>query len=133
VTQKGDHGPYIQSERLDLYKKYAEELVASGKAYHCFCSVERLTEVREEQARNKQAPKYDKHCLALASDEVNKKLAASEPYVIRLNVSGERGDVIFDDLVRGQVKINVRDIDDQVLMKSDGFPTYHLGASSMIT
>ena len=126
VIQKGDHGPYIQSERLDIYKKYADELVANGKAYHCFCTAERLTQVREEQAHNKQAPKYDKHCLALTSSEVTKKLAAGAPHVLRLNILSDRGDVMFDDMVRGQVKINVRDIDDQVLMKSDGFPTYHL-------
>lgn len=126
VIEIGGFGPYIQSERLDIYKKYVDELVAGGKAYHCFCSAERLTQVREEQAKNKQAPKYDKHCLALASDEVTKRLAAGESHVLRLNISLERGDVVFDDLVRGQVKINARDIDDQVLMKSDGFPTYHL-------
>lgn len=128
VIQKGAFGPYIQSERLDIYKKYAEELVKNGKAYHCFCSAERLTQVREEQMKNKQAPKYDKHCLTLASEEVQKKIVAGEPYVLRLNVLEKRGDVIFDDLIRGQVKINVRDIDDQVLMKSDGFPTYHLAS-----
>ncbi|MEK9151085.1 MAG: glutamate--tRNA ligase [Patescibacteria group bacterium] len=126
VIEIGNSGPYIQSERLDIYKKYADELVTSGKAYHCFCTAERLTSVREEQARNKQAPKYDKHCLALAPDEVMKRLTAGEPHVLRLNIPSERGDVAFDDMVRGQVKINVQDIDDQVLMKSDGFPTYHL-------
>lgn len=126
IIEIGSFGPYIQSERLDIYKQYADALLGSGKAYHCFCSAERLTQVREEQAKNKQAPKYDKHCLALAPDEVTKRLAAGESHVLRLNISSEKGDVAFDDMVRGQVKINVRDIDDQVLMKSDGFPTYHL-------
>jgi glutamyl-tRNA synthetase len=128
VIQKGDSGPYIQSERLDIYKKYAEELVRNGKAYHCFCSAKRLTQVREEQAKNKQAPKYDKYCLTLAPEEVQKKISDDEPYVVRLNVIDTRGDVIFDDIVRGEVKINASDIDDQVLMKSDGFPTYHLAS-----
>ncbi len=126
IISKGDRGPYIQSERLDIYKKYADELIASGKAYHCFCSPERLTNIREEQARHKQAPKYDKHCITLASDEVQKRLEAGESHVLRLNVDPERGDIVFDDMVRGQVKINTRDIDDPVLLKSDGFATYHL-------
>lgn len=128
MVQRGSNGPYIQSERLDTYKKYADELAANGKAYHCFCSAERLAQIREEQARQKQAPKYDKHCLTLTPDEVRKKLDTDEPHVLRLNISAERGDVVFDDMVRGQVKIHVRDIDDQVLMKSDGFPTYHLAS-----
>lgn len=128
ITEVGDSGPYIQSERLDLYKKYADELVESGKAYYCFCSAERLAQIREEQTRQKQAPKYDKHCLSLAPDTVAKRLTAGEPYVLRLNISSDRGDVVFSDIVRGQVKIHVRDIDDQVLMKSDGFPTYHLAS-----
>jgi glutamyl-tRNA synthetase len=128
VTQKGAFAPYIQSERLDIYKKYSDELVANEKAYLCFCTPERLILVREEQSRNKQATKYDKHCLTLSPEEIQKKISASEPYVLRLNVALTRGDVIFDDIVRGSVKINVRDIDDQVLMKSDGFPTYHLAS-----
>lgn len=123
-----DEGPYIQSERLEIYKKYADDLVKNRKTYPCFCTPERLTKVREEQMKNKQAPKYDKHCLALAETEIQNKIKNGEPYAIRLNVSEERNDVIFDDIVRGEVKINVRDIDDQVLMKSDGFPTYHLAS-----
>lgn len=126
LTQKGDKGPYIQSERLDIYRQYADELIANDKAYHCFCTAERLEQVRAEQTANKQAPRYDKHCLSLMKDDVQRRIDAGEPHVIRLNVSVERGDIIFDDLVRGQVKINAKDIDDQVLMKSDGFPTYHL-------
>lgn len=124
----GGFGPYIQSKRLEIYKKYAEDLVKNSKAYHCFCTQERLTKVREEQMKNKQAPKYDKHCLALSPEEIKKKIENSEPYVLRLNVSEKHGDIIFNDIVRGEVKINVRDIDDQVLMKSDGFPTYHLAS-----
>lgn len=126
TVEVGTYGPYIQSERLSLYREYAEKLIGNGRAYYCFCSAERLEQVREEQMKNKQAPKYDKHCLSLPQDEVKRKLQAGEPHVIRLNVSDARGDIVFDDLVRDQVKINVKDIDDQVLMKSDGFPTYHL-------
>ncbi|OGI14131.1 MAG: glutamate--tRNA ligase [Candidatus Moranbacteria bacterium RIFCSPHIGHO2_12_FULL_54_9] len=126
IIESGDFGPYIQSERLDIYKQYADELIASGKAYHCFCSAERLTEVREAQAKNKQAPKYDKYCLSLAADERKQKVTSGVPCVIRLNVLEEHGDVVFADLVRGEVRIRTQDIDDQVLVKSDGFPTYHL-------
>ncbi len=126
MVEVGEHGPYIQSERLDIYRQYADELLANGKAYHCFCTAERLEQVRAEQSANKQAPRYDKHCLALPKDEVERRINAGEPHVIRLNVSIDRGDIVFDDLVRGSVKINAKDIDDQVLMKSDGFPTYHL-------
>src|SRR3990167_2671098 len=126
IIESGDFGPYIQSERLDIYKQYADELIASGKAYHCFCSAERLTEVREAQAKNKQAPKYDKYCLSLAADERKQKVTSGVPCVIRLNVLEEHGDVVFADLVRGEVGIRTQDIDDQVLVKSDGFPTYHL-------
>ncbi len=125
-AEVGEFGPYIQSKRLDIYKEHAEQLIKNGKAYHCFCSAERLEQVREEQTKNKQAPKYDKRCLSLSADEAQAKLANGEPYVIRLNVSEERGEVAFGDLVRGEVKIHAKDIDDQVLMKSDGFPTYHL-------
>jgi glutamyl-tRNA synthetase len=126
LVQKGDVGPYIQSERLELYRKYADELVAKKKAYHCFCATERLEAMRTEQMKNKQAPKYDKQCLLLSDEEISKRKEAGEPFVIRLNVLVERGDVVFTDLVRGEVKFNVKDVDDQVLMKSDGFPTYHL-------
>ncbi|MFZ2984246.1 MAG: glutamate--tRNA ligase, partial [Candidatus Moraniibacteriota bacterium] len=126
ILETGDKGPYTQSKRLDVYKQYADELIASKKAYYCFCSAERLDEVRAEQTKNKQAPKYDKHCLSLAPDELRQKMEANESHVIRFNVLPERGDIVFRDLVREQVTINVRDIDDSVLMKSDGFPTYHL-------
>lgn len=123
VIQKGEVGPYIQSERLSLYKEYAEKLLNSKRAYYCFCTPERLHELRAEQTRNKQAPKYDKHCLALTSDEVQQELSSGKPYVIRLDISEARGVVLFDDMIRGQVSVHARDIDDQVLIKSDGFPT----------
>lgn len=125
-VQKGDFGPYIQSERLKLYRKYAEELVVKKKAYYCFCTADRLAVMREEQARNKQAPKYDKRCLSLSDAEIAKRKDAGEPFVIRFNVPIERGDICFRDLIRGEVRFHAKDIDDQVLMKSDGFPTYHL-------
>lgn len=125
LAEKGDFGPYTQSERLPIYRKYVDELVAGGKAYRCFCSAERLEEVRAEQARNKQAPKYDRHCLHLSEEEVHRNLESGQPHVIRMIVPDDR-DISFADLVRGEIRFHTRDVDDQVLMKSDGFPTYHL-------
>lgn len=126
VVEKGEAGPYVQSSRLSLYKEYIEKLLENGQAYHCFCTPERLEELRNEQSKNKQAPKYDKYCLGLSKEEVGERLASGMSHVVRLNVVPERGVVVFEDLVRGKVSIHVKDIDDQVLMKSDGFPTYHL-------
>jgi glutamyl-tRNA synthetase len=121
----GPYEPYTQSERLPLYKKYAEQLVADGKAYYCFCSSERLEALRESQREAKVPPKYDKHCRNLSEEEVQQKLAAGEPHVIRLAVpSGET--ITFNDLIRGQIDTPSDSVDDQVLLKSDGFPTYHL-------
>ncbi|OGI21496.1 MAG: glutamate--tRNA ligase [Candidatus Moranbacteria bacterium RIFCSPHIGHO2_01_FULL_55_24] len=126
IGEKGAYGPYQQSKRLALYKEYAEKLVASRKAYRCFCTAERLEEVRKEQAAAKQAPKYDKHCANLSEEDVQALIDSGVGHVIRLNIDPERGEIIFQDLVRGEVKIHAKDVDDQVLMKSDGFPTYHL-------
>lgn len=125
VVEVGEYGPYQQSKRLPIYKEYAEKLIASGHAYHCFCTPERLTSLREEQQKNKQAPKYDKHCLSLSREQIGDWLTAGESYVIRLNVPVEQ-EVSFEDMVRGEVTFSTRDVDDQVLLKSDGFPTYHL-------
>ncbi len=121
----GDYGPYLQSERLDIYKQHAQQLIASGDAYYCFCNAERIEKVREEQKAIGIQPRYDKHCLALSKEEVQQKLDAGEPYVIRLNVR-PGGVVGFDDEIREHVEFSTDVIDDQVLMKSDGFPTYHL-------
>jgi len=121
----GDCGPYMQSERLDIYKKYADELVNKNRAYYCFCSAERLTALREEQQKNKQQGMYDKHCLHLSKEEVQENLAKGLPYVIRLNV--EKGkQIVINDVIRGVVEFHSDIIDDQVLLKSDGYPTYHL-------
>ncbi len=126
VIEKGAHGPYEQSKRLPLYREYVDQLLTNKQAYYCFCTHERLEELRNEQTKSKQAPKYDKHCLSLAQEECQKKLTEKVPFVIRLNVNPERGAVVFQDMVRGKVSIHTKDVDDQVLMKSDGFPTYHL-------
>ena len=125
--QKGDFGPYIQSERLDIYKKYIDELIKNDYAYYCFCSQERLGEMRKNQQLQKLAPMYDGKCRGLGKDEIQKLLDEKTPYVIRLKVSKE-GFTEFDDLIYGKIKIENKTIDDQVLMKSDGFPTYHLAS-----
>lgn len=122
----GDFGPYMQSQRLDIYKHYAEKLISKGKAYYCFCTAERLTELRklQEQQKLPQA-KYDKHCLNLTEKEIKSNLEAGLPFVIRLNVEPNQK-IIFDDVIRNRVEFDSNNVDDQVLIKSDGYPTYHL-------
>lgn len=124
VIQKGDVGPYIQSERLDIYKKYAEQAIADGRAYYCFCTPERLELMRNEQTKAKQAPMYDRLCLRLSQEEKTKKISDGEPFVIRQKIDTE-GTTRYEDLVRGVVEIKNSLLDDQVLMKSDGYPTYN--------
>jgi glutamyl-tRNA synthetase len=121
----GPHAPYTQSERLDLYKKHAQELIDKDLAYHCFCSSERLENVRQRQIALKMPPAYDRHCRDLSKDEVAKRLANNETSVIRMKIPLE-GAIIFKDLIRGKIEIAYKAVDDQVLIKSDGFPTYHL-------
>lgn len=117
--------PYYQSERLDIYKKYVEILLKEDKAYYCFCSWERLKNLREEQTSLWLPTKYDGQCRYLTEDEIKEKLDSKTPYTIRLKVPKER-EVIFDDVVKWKVKVHTKDIDDQVLLKTDWFPTYHL-------
>ncbi len=121
----GPYAPYRQSERLAIYKKYAEELVKNNKAYYCVCTPERLTKMREEQQAKKQIPKYDRLCFN-NQKEVLKKVLAGEKHVVRLKIPDNQ-EIIINDVVRGEIKFHTKDIDDQVLLKSDGFPTYHLG------
>jgi glutamyl-tRNA synthetase len=121
----GHCGPYIQSERLDIYQKYADQLIEKGKAYYCFCTAEELGKLREEQTAQGLQSKYDKRCLKLSKSEIEEKLAAGLPYVIRLNVEPDI-QIEFDDVVRGHVEFSSNVVDDQVLIKSDGYPTYHL-------
>lgn len=125
IVQKGEFGPYIQSERLDLYKKYAEELLAKDKAYYCFCSKERLDEVREAQKAAGQTPKYDGCCRQLSLDEAKARIANGESHVMRLKLP-ENHMITFEDAIKGTIEVNTNDMDDQVLMKADGFPTYHM-------
>jgi len=121
----GPHGPYRQSERTALYSERCGELIARGGAYRCFCTAERLDAVRKAQEAAKQQPKYDGHCRELPRVEVEARVARGEPSVIRLRVPAD-GETAFTDLLRGEIRFQNRVVDDQVLIKSDGFPTYHL-------
>lgn len=124
LSEKGAYGPYIQSKRLDIYKPYADKLVAEGHAYVCFCTKERLDDMRAAQTAAKQTPKYDRTCLRLSPEAVAQRLAAKEAHVIRMKIPD--GEVAFDDAIRGVIKFNLADVDDQVIIKSDGFASYHL-------
>jgi nondiscriminating glutamyl-tRNA synthetase len=124
IVQKGEFGPYIQSERLDIYQSYIHELIDKGQAYYCFCSKERLEEVRDKQKSEGHTPMYDRHCLNLPKDEAEARIKEGEEYVVRLKVP-DNEEIKFHDMVRGDVAIHASEIDDQVLIKSDGYPTYH--------
>ena len=118
--------PYIQSQRLEIYKKHADELIAKGEAYYCFCTPERLKNLKEEQEKKKlPQTKYDKHCLNLSTSEIENNLSNKIPYVVRLNVLPDQK-IIFCDAIRNRVEFDSNNVDDQVLIKSDGYPTYHL-------
>lgn len=116
----GEYGPYVQSERKALYKPYAEQLVREGKAYYCFCTKERLESIHTEG----EFGGYDRHCRDLPADEIQRLLDAGTPYVIRQRVPLE-GATSFDDTVYGTITIENKEIEDQVLLKSDGYPTYN--------
>lgn len=120
----GEYGPYVQSERKHLYKPYAEELVRKGGAYYCFCPKERLDNLRAESEKKGETYKYDKHCLRLPESEVKARVASGEPHVIRQNMPTE-GRADFDDLIFGHIEADYSALDDAVLMKSDGMPTYN--------
>ncbi|MDT8428848.1 MAG: glutamate--tRNA ligase [Pseudomonadales bacterium] len=121
----GNYGPYRQSERADIYREQVQVLLQKGKAFPCFCSAERLQAVRDQQLRDKQTPGYDGHCLHLDRIEVETRQAKGEAHVIRMTVPQE-GECCFQDMLRGEITIAWQQIDMQVLMKSDGLPTYHL-------
>jgi len=121
----GEYGPYRQSERKDIHSKHVKILIEKGHAYHCFCSSERLDNLRASQIANKETPRYDGHCQSLTKEECKKKIDAGEKYVIRLKIPTS-GECCFNDELRGEVKIDWKQIDHQIIQKSDGFPTYHL-------
>lgn len=122
----GPFTPYIQSQRLPLYRGKAEELVKAGKAYYCFCDKQRLEVMRRKQQEEGKLPRYDRKCLNLSQKEVEANLAAGKQYVIRLKVPDDKT-IAWQDLVQGKISFVSNELDDQVLLKSDGFPTYHLG------
>ena len=126
ITEVGECGPYIQSERVEkgIYNKYAEELIEKGYAYYCFCSKERLDDVKNQQKADGKIPRYDGLCRGVSIEDAKKRIANGESYVIRLKLPENR-DIVFEDVIKGKITINTNDMDDQVLIKADGFPTYH--------
>ncbi len=128
IIDEGPYAPYLQSARRERHVAYAQELIAKKFAYVCFCSKERLAELAEQQKTLKQPMMYDRHCRSLEQAEVDRRMAAGEPYVIRLAAPLE-GTCVFEDEVRGRIEVPWAQIDDQVLIKTDGFPTYHLAAT----
>ena len=126
LVEKGEYGPYIQSDRVKagIYDQYIEQLINEDKAYYCFCSQERLDNLREQQKADGMMPKYDGLCRGLSKEEAKARIDAGEEHVVRLKLPADY-DIEFDDLIKGHLSINTNDIDDQVLIKSDGFPTYH--------
>lgn len=125
LGHKGEHGPYIQSLRTKLYQDHAQKLIDSGHAYYCFCTPAELDAMRAAQTAAKLAPMYDRRCLQLKPEDAAAKLASGMPKVIRLKMPRDRK-IEFTDRVRGRVSFLGKEIDDQVLIKSDGLPTYHL-------
>lgn len=120
----GDYGPYVQSERMGIYEKYAKQLIEQGDAYYCFCSKERIEEVREESQKRKMPFKYDGHCRDLSKEEVARRLEAGEKYVIRQKMP-RTGTTTFEDEVFGRITVENSSLDDNILIKSDGMPTYN--------
>lgn len=122
----GGFGPYVQSERMKtgIYMKYAKELVEKGEAYYCFCDKERLSTLKSEVVEGKEITVYDKHCLSLSKEEIEANLAAGKPFVIRQNIPNE-GTTTFHDELYGDITVENAELDDMILIKSDGYPTYN--------
>ena len=123
----GPHAPYRQSERKDIYQQHAAKLIDLGRAYHCFCSPQRLAALREEQQKNHQPNRYDGLCLRLNAAEVHRRLDAGEPHVIRIHIPADGQTVAWDQL-RGDIVFENANLDDAILVRSDGFAVYHLAA-----
>jgi glutamyl-tRNA synthetase len=121
----GKYGPYRQSERKEIYLSYAEKLIKSSCAYRCFCTPERISKLKEERKKSGLMPKYDRLCQKLSKEQIDLNLKNKNPYVIRLKVADDETIVVHDEL-RKDINITSEQIDDQILIKSDGFPTYHL-------
>ena len=121
----GDKGPYRQSERSTIYKEHADKLLENGHAFRCFCTAERLEELRKTQMEEKLPLGYDGHCAGLSEEQVAERLAKGEPHVVRMSVP-RQGQCTFNDMLRGEITIDWAQIDLQILLKADGMPTYHL-------
>lgn len=126
VTEKGDCGPYIQSERVKagIYDKYIDQLIEEGKAYYCFCSQERVDKVRDQMRADGLTPKYDGLCRSIPLEEAKQRVANGEEHTVRLKLPKDY-DISFNDRIKGKITFNTDDQDDQVLIKRDGYPTYH--------
>ena len=120
----GPVGPYVQSERMGMFKSYAEKLVKTGHAYYCFCDKERLASLKTAVVEGKEITLYDKHCLHLSKEEIEANLAAGKPFVIRQNIPNE-GTTTFHDELYGDITVENAELDDMILIKSDGYPTYN--------
>jgi glutamyl-tRNA synthetase len=121
----GDYGPYVQTERLDIYREHCDRLLTGGQAYRCFCTAERLEAVRQERQQKKLPGGYDRFCRSIDPDEAARRAAAAEPHVVRIKLPLD-GDITVHDLIRGAITFQNAQLQDAVLMKSDGIPTYHL-------
>lgn len=120
----GDYGPYIQSKRKSIYPEYAEKLIERGEAYYCFCSTQRLSDLKQKCEKEGRTFRYDRHCMNLSENEIEYKLSNNEPYVIRQKMPDD-GVTVFEDSVYGTIKIENKELEDQILIKSDGMPTYN--------
>ena len=123
----GDSGPYRQFERKDIYTKYAKQLIESGNAYYCFCTSDRLEKVRQEQQKRREAPRYDGTCRSLTLEEASRRVTAGERHVVRFKTPKE-GSTTVRDVIRGEITVENRAIDDYILVRSDGWALYHLAA-----
>ena len=121
----GEYGPYFQSERLELYKEKVQSLLDNGYAYRCFCTTERLQNIREEQQKQKKLIGYDRNCRNLSEMKCQELLRKNQPYVVRFKIPFNR-EIVFNDMIRGEIKYDSNLLDDIIILKSDGYPTYHL-------
>lgn len=121
----GNYGPYVQSERRGMYLEYAKKLVELGGAYYCFCTKERLAELKEKQDAEGHGHRYDRCCLKLSKEEIEENLRNNVPYVIRQKMP-DTGTTSFEDTVYGTITVDNTELDDQILIKTDGLPTYNL-------
>ncbi|MGB4045906.1 MAG: glutamate--tRNA ligase [Halanaerobiales bacterium] len=121
----GEYGPYRQSERVEIYREYADKLLAEGKAYYCYCTPEELQEMREEAARKGEMPRYNGHCRNLSPEEEEEYIKAGRKPVIRFKIPGQEQEIVLNDLIRGEIKFSPDVLDDFIIFKSDGMPTYN--------